>query len=135
VASELPIPAQGTRQRLEALGLSFLDEILRRELLRYPENLDALAERAQVLTRQGRHREGLALDRRLVRLVPEDPTARYNLACSLALLGEVEQALDHLEQAVELGYRDGPFLAADEDLAGLRDEPRFQALLESLHAR
>lgn len=134
MAPELPQPAEGTRRRLEKLGLEFLDEILRRELLRRPENLDALAERAQVLTRQGRHREGLALDRRLVRLVPEDPTARYNLACSLALTGKVEEALDSLELAVELGYSDGPFLAADQDLAPLRGEPRFQALLETLHA-
>ena len=36
-------------------------------------------------TKQGRIADGLKMDRKLVRLRPDNATAHYNLACSLAL--------------------------------------------------
>jgi Flp pilus assembly protein TadD len=87
-----------------------------------------------VLTRLGRLEEGLAHDRRLCELVPGDPTAHYNLACSLALLGHLEDALSELELAVELGYDDPAHLARDEDLVRLRGMQRFQDLIARLNA-
>ena len=63
---------------------------------------------------------------------PNDPTAHYNLGCSLALVGRVEEALDALEQAEDLGYDDAEHLLADEDLASLRGESRFRSLAERL---
>lgn len=120
------------QERFEHLGLEFLAEFLGRASARHPERLETLAELATTLTRLGRLEEGLAADQRLVRLVPDDPTAHYNLACSLALLGRKETALDALERAFELGYRDGEHLAADEDLDALRAEPRFRALAARL---
>lgn len=41
-------------------------------------------------------------------------------------------ALGSLEGAVEAGFRDGAYLAAEEELASLREEPRFRALVERL---
>jgi tetratricopeptide (TPR) repeat protein len=60
----------------------------------------------------------------------EDPAnVLYNLACAEALLGETEQALEHLGAAV----RGRPSLAAaardDADLSSLRDDPRFARLI------
>lgn len=60
------------------------------------------------------------------------PRALYNLACARALLGQTAPALDALERAVEAGFRDAGTLAGDQDLASLRGDPRFQALVESL---
>jgi len=117
---------------LEALGLEFLAGILEVELRRHPENLPALAELGHVYTRAKRFEEGLAVDRELARRRPEDPTVHYNLACSLALLGRVEEALDALERSVELGYDDAEHLLADEDLAALRAEPRLAAIVRAL---
>lgn len=128
-ALELPAELQA---RLDRLGLEFLAEFLGRASARHPDHLEPLAELATTLTRLGRLEEGLDADRRLVRLVPHDPTVRYNLACSLALLGQKESALDELERAFALGYRDTAHLLADEDLDGLRSEPRFRALVERL---
>ncbi len=119
----------GLQGRLEAQGLAFLAGILEIEVERYPENMDALAELGHVYTRQGRHREGLAVDLRLAVLLPDNPTVHYNLACSQALLGHTSDALDSLEHAVELGYDDASFLALDDDLASLREETRFRALV------
>lgn len=119
-------------ERIERLGLEFLAELLGRSLHVHPDRFDVLSEYASVLTRLGRLEEGLEADRRLVVLAPEDPTVHYNLACSLALVGRSSEALDSLERAVELGYRDAEHLLVDEDLALLRDSPRWARLLEEL---
>lgn len=80
-------------------------------------------------TREGRIMDGLRVDRRLVRLQPLNPTAHYNLACSLALLKRPADALRTLRQAVTLGYSDLEFMAEDPDLESLRELPEFRRLL------
>jgi Flp pilus assembly protein TadD len=120
---------------LDRLGLTFLAEILEAEVERHPDNIDALAELGHVYTRQGRMEKGLCVDRRLVRLSPGNPTAHYNLACSLALTGELGAAIDALELAIEHGYDDPEFMSQDDDLASLRQDARFQALLQRLRER
>jgi Flp pilus assembly protein TadD len=121
--------------RLDRVGLEFLAEFLEVARRRRPQDTDVLGELGAVYTRLGRYEEGLEVDRLLVALAPDNPTAHYNFACSLSLCGARAAALDSLERAVELGYDDGRFLAADEDLADLRDEPRFRRLVERLGAR
>ncbi len=120
---------------LERLGLEFLADFLGRARRHRPEDLEVLAELATTLTRLGRHEEGLSLDRRLVELLPDDATARYNLACSLALCRASAAALLELERAIELGYSDADHLLADEDLSSLRHEPNFLALVERLRSQ
>jgi len=121
-----------TSEQLDRIGQEFLAEFLGRATRLHPANVAALAELAGTLTRLGRLEEGLAADERLVLLVPENPTVHYNLACSLALLGRHESALASLERSIQLGYDDLPHMLADEDLAVLREEPRFQQLLARL---
>ncbi len=60
---------------------------------------------------------------------PQDFSAHYNLACALARQGKTVEALDHLAKAVELGYHDAQHIAADDDLASLHKEARFQRLV------
>ena len=120
------------RAELEQLGQEFLADILGREAERRPENLAALADLAHVLTRLGRLEEGLVIDRRLVRLEPDNPTVHYNLACSLALLQRIDESLDALAQAIQFGYDDAEHLLRDEDLAALRAEERFQEMARRL---
>jgi non-specific serine/threonine protein kinase/serine/threonine-protein kinase len=54
----------------------------------------------------------------------------YDLACYHALTGNPEEAIRHLERAVELGHDDFDQMASDWDLRSLRGDPRFDALLE-----
>ena len=59
--------------------------------------------------------------------------AAFNLACAHALLGENDEALDVLEKCRTDGtLPDLAHLEADDDLDSVRDNPRFQALLEKL---
>ncbi|HTL90893.1 MAG TPA: tetratricopeptide repeat protein, partial [Steroidobacteraceae bacterium] len=56
-------------------------------------------------------------------------SAHYNLACIYALQGDKEKALDELEAAIKIGFYDFGWAQEDRDLASLREEPRFKALL------
>ncbi|MEI6210980.1 MAG: hypothetical protein WCR06_05075 [bacterium] len=65
-----------------------------------------------------------------VALLPENPVWRYNLACTLALQNQPAEALQALDEAITLGFRDEAMIAADEDLIRLRQQPTFQGLLD-----
>lgn len=121
--------------RLERLGLEFQAGFLGAELVRHPENLEALSDLAHLLTLLGRHAEGLEADERLAKALPDNPLVHFNHACSLCLSGRLLEALDTLEHSIELGYDDPDHMAEDEDLLPLRAEPRFQRLLHKLQAQ
>jgi serine/threonine protein kinase len=60
----------------------------------------------------------------------------WNLAQCFALVNEKEQALEWLEKAVELGLTNYPMISRlDPFLENLRDEPRFERLLETARER
>jgi hypothetical protein len=62
---------------------------------------------------------------------PGQPALWYNLACARARLGAKKPALDALERAVGAGYSDREYMAKDGDLASLRGEARFEALVRA----
>ncbi len=70
---------------------------------------------------------------RALEIDPEESGTLYNVACIHCLLGETEQALDVLEKAVRHGFGHKDWLQNDPDFVALREHPRFQALLQSLH--
>lgn len=130
-----PFPlARRTRERLARAGDEFAAEFLERQLARHPDDLPALVELSNLLTQLGRVEDGLKADQRLVRQFPEEPGYRYNLACSLALLGRTSEALTELETSIELGYDDLEHLVLDTDLDALREEPRYLSLVRRLEA-
>lgn len=108
--------------------IKFFESVLKRDA-RYTEVIEILGG---LYTKQGRINDGLRMDRKLVRLLPANPTAHYNLACSLALVKRKADALRSLRQAVELGYRDFDWMQQDPDLDGLKNHPDFRALLAQL---
>jgi Flp pilus assembly protein TadD len=116
-------------RELAELGRQFQIAVYEDYLATSPDDADVLESLGHLLTRSGRLREGLAADRRLVELRPEEPLAHYNLACSLALVGDTQAALDRLKLALEMGFRDVAFIRKDSDFASLRGDPRFEALL------
>ena len=65
---------------------------------------------------------------------PAMPTARYDIACALALQGKTEAALDELDGAIEAGFSDKNALANDPDLASLRSSERYAAALAKLQS-
>jgi adenylate cyclase len=100
-----------------------------------PGDLDALRTYAYVCTEAGLLDEALEADQALVAAAPGRADLHYDLACSLALLGKADEAFETLAKALELGFRDGEHMAEDDDLASLRGDPRFKALLAKASAR
>jgi len=59
-----------------------------------------------------------------------EPAIYYNLACMEALLGQTEEAIEHLGHAAEEPrFREAA--ATDSDLDSIRNDPRFASLLET----
>ncbi len=99
---------------------------------RCPAYVEVVELLGGLYTKTGRVADGLRMDRKLVRLQPENATAHYNLACSLALSRRRGAALDSLRKAVSLGYRDLDWMEQDPDLENLKTDPEFQAILRAL---
>lgn len=59
----------------------------------------------------------------------------YNLACLFARAGRTAEAFDALESAVKDGFGPRDVLERDEDLAPLRGNPRYAAILATLDAK
>ena len=95
-----------------------------------PHCVEILRLMAGNLAAKGDHLQSLELDRRLTILCPDDPLAHYNLACSSAVVGLVDAALQALERALARGYDDIDYLFEDRDLDAVRQDPRFVRLLE-----
>ena len=87
----------------------------------------------------GQNAEAAASYERAIALgIPPGPRtsglAWYNLACAYARLRRVDDAFRALNRAVDEGLRERRTYEADEDLARLRGDARFSALLERLPA-
>lgn len=120
--------SQRSASSASLVELRFLEGIARR----VPDDHRVLRPLGDLYTQVGRYADGLAVDRRLVSLCPDDAEVWYNLGCSLALVGDRDQAFDTLDQAVRHGYHDADWMSRDEDLATLRDDPRFTSLIARL---
>ena len=110
------------------IELQFLEAVAKR----CPGNDRVLRPLGDLYTAAGRFKDGLLVDEQLVGLCPQEPDVWYNLSCSLALVGDGEAAIEALNAAVDRGYCDGEWMVRDEDLASLRGDPRFKAIVERL---
>src|SRR5512133_2219186 len=103
-----------TRQEQRDLDveIGFIEGVVKRD----PSYVEALQILGDDYTRRGRYCDGLKIDEKLAHLRPSDSLVLYNLACSYSLTDRVDKALDALEKALSLGYRDLKWLAEDPDL-------------------
>ncbi len=104
-------------------------------LTKRPRQVEALERVADAMTALGYYHDGLALDLRLAAILPRDPLVLYNLACSQALTGHLDDALDTLERAMEVGYRDARHMSRDQDLLNLHGHDRFLELLQHMDTK
>ncbi len=124
-----PTSNKGINRHSEQNQLDFELEFFAGILRRHPDYVDVLRVMGSLLSLKGLYAEGLKIDKRLVKLRPEDPLARYNLACSYALLKRSTASIRALRKAVELGYRDFRYMREDHDLDAIKHDPRFRQLL------
>jgi tetratricopeptide (TPR) repeat protein len=125
----MPEPSSANNKRLtrkEAreldVKISFLEGLVRRD----PESVETLQMLGDHYSQRGQPDHSLKVDQQLARLQPRNPLVFYNLACGHSLNGEVDQAVEALEKALALGYRDFKWLAKDPDLLQLRQHPLYR---------
>ncbi|HZD05196.1 MAG TPA: tetratricopeptide repeat protein, partial [Longimicrobiales bacterium] len=93
---------------------------------------------AYALDRLGEGEEAREIAREVIRTtereLPADPDhlPRHRMAVAHLILGDTAAALDWLEEAVDVGYRDVRLVRTIPVLDPLRGHPRFQALLERM---
>ena len=105
--------------------IAFYEDILRRD----PNYVEVLMQLGNLYTGRKQYDKGLRVDERLATLKKDDPIVHYNLACSYALLKQVDPAFRALSKAVGLGYRDVEHMQRDEDLDGIRSDRRYTDLV------
>ena len=125
-----------TRQEKRDLDIEigFLEGLVQRD----PAYVDALQLLGDDYTKRGKYVAGLHIDQKLAVLRPHDPLVFYNLACSLCLSAQYDEAVDALERSIDLGYRDFKWLAEDPDLHELRKRAvyrRIRAKLRQMRVR
>jgi tetratricopeptide (TPR) repeat protein len=122
---ERPKDAETTRRR----GLALAEERLRLS----PDDVRARYLGANALVALGDRQRGLEWARAARALDPDEPMLLYNLGCIYAMAGEREEALDCLERAARAGgIAQKEWYENDSNLDSVRDDPRFQAMLDML---
>ena len=127
--------AAAARAAAEARARRLEVEFLEGVRARLPEHAGVVESLGCLYTEMGRYQDGLRADREMVRMEPDSPNAWYNLACSLSLTGQPDDAFAALEKAIALGYDDAEWMQNDDDFEPIKKDPRFARILAQLFAR
>lgn len=79
--------------------------------------------------------EALVTEMAAFKLQPQNPEAAYRLAAVEACLGKTDAALDHLRQAISVGWLDYRSLRQDPRFDSLRSNPELETLIDGLSAK
>jgi adenylate cyclase len=101
-----------------------------RAIMLNPGDARALYLGAINLERIGEPVRAMEWANRALKLGQHQPVVLYNLACFHSVAGRAELALDHVEQALDLGFLHKEWYLTDSDLENVRALPRFNQLIE-----
>jgi tetratricopeptide (TPR) repeat protein len=94
-----------------------------------PRSVEERVYAATLALNTGSYQEGLAQLEAAVREHPNHDHVQYMLAVVHAALEEYPKALSSLERAIELNPENRSLAWQDPDLGGLREHPRFRAVV------
>ncbi len=97
-----------------------------------PDDARAWYLSAAAFIRLGQRDQGLERARRAREIDPDDVAVLYNVGAVHAMAGLSGEALDHLDRAIQNGFGHREWLQNDSAWDSLRDEPRFQALMQKI---
>ena len=106
-----------------------------------PETLKTVGELALTLSHEKKFDEARKLYAERIDVLgrtqgrAEAAAAWYDFACGAAVAGFSEEAFDHLKHAIDGGFSDFGQMRTNEQLKSLRGDPRFEALIVTMHQR
>lgn len=107
-------------------------ELIERHMEMNPHDTRALCIGANQLSNVGEFERGKQMAEEALVRGENEPLVLYNIACFFSLKGEADRSIELLERAIEKGWGDKAWLETDSDLDSLRDDARFQALLDRI---
>ncbi len=114
----------GSNKNKMGFEIEFFEKLVEEK----PDFVDVLIPLAEAYTKTGDYGRGLAVDKRLSELRPDDAIVYYNLACSFSLTGKINEAIEALKKAVNLGYDDFDYMNIDQDLLNVRNNNRYKEI-------
>src|SRR5262249_2635604 len=82
--------------------------------------------RAMELHNDGHYEEAIAAFQKSIDAGFREEAATYNIACGYARLGKRDQAFEWLHKAMDAGFDLQKYLSHDDDLDGLKGDPRWR---------
>jgi beta-lactamase regulating signal transducer with metallopeptidase domain/tetratricopeptide (TPR) repeat protein len=73
---------------------------------------------------------GFSAYQRALELGYQKPTMMYNMACCASRAGDIDGAFKWLDRAEDAGFEIGEHMGTDNDLDAIRDDPRYDAMLD-----
>jgi len=107
-------------------------QVVNKHLELNPDDARAVNLGAAALCHLGDRDEAVKWAGKATVIDPDNPSVLYNVACVYAQLGEIERGIDCLEQSITTGMGQKEWIENDPDLNPLRENPRFQSLLDQL---
>ncbi len=104
-------------------------ELTQQQLIVNPDDAAMLSILGVSLAKMGNHADALRAAARAADLEPQNADVLRRLAVVHAAAGRLDEALDVIIRAVDAGFSRSE-AALDDDLAALRDDPRFRRLVQ-----
>ncbi len=80
----------------------------------------------------GRRDEAFEIAQTVLDSESSDVRLLYNTTCFYSLAGETDLAIEALEKTVDAGYSVPDWVRNDSDLDHIRDDPRFEPLVQRM---
>jgi serine/threonine protein kinase/tetratricopeptide (TPR) repeat protein len=131
---------QGKYQEAEKTAQQVLDVQVRVLGPEHPDSLSTLQALGIAMVHNQRYGEAKKLFGEAIEKVSKTqeaniPLAWYKFACVAAAAHDPDEAVQHLREAVNHGYKDIDRFRTDDDLKSLRGYPRFEAFLAEARKR
>ena len=105
-----------------------------RQLAIDPQDGRALQLGTTNAARLGLHDKARELAERALKARPGAFATYYNVACAYSILGDLDDAIAMLDRAVQNGRGNLEWIGQDPDFDPLRNDPRFDAILDRIRA-
>jgi len=128
------LEAMGRRSEAAAAYAQAL-EVCDRHIALNPDDGRALTMGSVARARAGDRTGALDWAERAIAAEPDDPVIVYAAAGTFAVLGMTDRAVATFSRAIECGFANRQWIEEDPDFDDIRDDERFQAVLEALALR